>query len=743
MTIGFRDIGWGILFGTLALSVAPSAWSQSGSKQKSQNFPHTVKVEQDETDSAVSWPRVYSEGDLDVTIHQPQIDSWNSNNLEARAAVAIRKAGTAQPEFGVVWIQAHTDIDREGGLVSLDKIELTKVNFPSDKVNADNYLAVLRRNALVGIPSLSLASLQASLAISEVEASASRSVVVKNDPPLILFSQTPAMLLRIDGKPVLRKIAGSNLLRVINTSSLLVLDEKSGAYYQRAFKRWYSTKNLDDAAKTGSWAKVDQPPPELARAMDALGSQTVLFDEPPADIADAVVSGQDPAIYVSTVPAELIQTNGDPEFAPIPGTSLLFVKNTSGHILIDEKAQDYYILVSGRWFRSKTLQDGNWAFVENKALPVDFTKIPDTHPQGGVLASVGNTFQAGQALIDNTIPQMATVTRNKVKPTVRYDGEPLLRPITGTNLQYVINASVPVIRAASGRFYAVDRGVWFVASSLKGAWNVASEIPVEIYSIPASSPLHYVIYVRVYSSTPTEVVVGYTPGYFGTVVAPGGIVVYGTGYVYDPWISDYWYPAPATYGFGSGFAWGEVTGFVFGTVASNAWYGGAWGWGGWYGGNVGINNFNQLNFNNANIYSRWQNNIVRAQFQSRMNDGGRRFSPEQRQSIASQARGRIGNLTSQQKQGIQAKVGNLIRRHGRPNNLYAGRDGQVYRRGSQGWEHHDGRSWSPASEDIADHLNRDQSARFYGNSIHNFRSAGEFQGGGGRSANFHRYVLRR
>jgi len=733
MAISFRYLEHKVVVGVLAwfvtLPVVSGALAQSGPKQKPQNSPQIIRAEQDKTDRSISWPRVYSEGDLNITIYQPQIDSWNGNILEARAAVAIRNAGMAQPRFGVAWIRARTDIDRESGFVALDKVELTKVNFPSDEGDAGDHLTVLRKNASLGIPGLSLASLQSSLAVAGAkESGAHKTVVAKNDPPLILFSQTPAMLLRIDGRPVLRKVAGSNLLRVINTSSLLVLDEKSSSYYQRAFNRWYSTKNLDDAAKTGSWTRVEQPLPELARALDALGNQAASFEEPPADIADAVAAGQDPAIYVSTAPAELIQTNGDPEFAPIPGTGLLFVKNTSGHLFVDEKAQDYYILVSGRWFRSKSLQDGNWTFVDNNTLPADFAKIPDTHPQGAVLSSVSNTPQAREALIDNTIPQMATVMRSKAKPTVKYDGDPQLRPITGTNLQYVLNASAPVIRASSGRFYAVEKGVWFAAPSLKGPWNVATDVPTEIYLIPASSPLHYVTYVRVYSSTSSEVIVGYTPGYLGTVAVPAGVVVYGTGYAYDPWISDYWYPAPATYGFGSGFSWGAVTGFVFDTVASNVWYGGAWGRG-WRGnGSVSANNFN-----NANIYNYWQDSTVR--IQNRIDGNSRSFSPEHRPNIANQVRGRAGNLTMQQKQAVQSKAGNLIGQHGRPNNLYAGHDGQVYRRSSRGWEHTDGRNWIAAGADIANLLNHDQAARFKGNSIYDFRS---FHGG-----SFHRNSFRR
>ena len=117
--------------------------------------------------------------------------------------------------------------------------------------------------------------------------------------------------------------------------------------------------------------------------------------------------------------------------------------------------------------------------------------------------------------------------------------DPKFEPIAGTTLHYAVNTAVPVIQA-SGAFYAVDKGVWFTAPTASGPWTVATSVPGEIYSIPTSSPLHYVTYVRIYGGEGDEVHVGYTPGYYGTV-ASSGVVVYGTGYACDPWVYDYWY----------------------------------------------------------------------------------------------------------------------------------------------------------------------------------------------------------
>ena len=75
------------------------------------------------------------------------------------------------------------------------------------------------------------------------------------------------------------------------------------------------------------------------------------------------------------------------------------------------------------------------------------------------------------------------------------------------------------------QWFSVRNGIWFTASSVNGPWSVATSIPAAIYSIPPSSPLYYVTYVKIYEVTPQSVVVGYTPGYMGTITTAENIVV--------------------------------------------------------------------------------------------------------------------------------------------------------------------------------------------------------------------------
>ena len=110
----------------------------------------------------------------------------------------------------------------------------------------------------------------------------------------------------------------------------------------------------------------------------------------------------------------------------------------------------------------------------------------------------------------------------------------------------MVNASVPVIRVDASTYYALQDGVWFVDTVPTGAWTVATSVPPVIYTIPASSPLHYVTYAYVYGASGDDVYVGYAPGYLGTCVAPEGVVVYGTGWAFRPWVNRRWFGRPAT-----------------------------------------------------------------------------------------------------------------------------------------------------------------------------------------------------
>jgi hypothetical protein len=603
----------------------------------------------------VAWPREAKAADGTViTVYQPQVERWAEGNLSGRAAVSVKRPGEKEPHYGVIELAARTEIDKSSDVATLSSLRITRSSFPgASPEDSEKYLATLRASVTRQSWPVSAQALQANLAIAQ--ARSQKGLPVKNDPPQILFRTAPSMLVVVDGDPTLREVKDApGLTRVINTTALILLEKSSGTYYLRALGRWWESKTV----APGEWKAGPLMLASLDKAREALDKQFDPLEGKDTDGKPLFEPGVTPQIIVATKPTELLQSKGEPKLSPIPRTELLYVANSRNDIFLVLGAQTYYVLISGRWFTAKALA-GPWSFVPGKSLPADFAKIPADHPMADVLASVPGTTQAREAAIANQIPQTATVQRDVQPSPVAYDGgEPQWKPIDGTPLSYAPNTAAPVIRVDPKSYYMVQNGVWFSASAPPGPFAVATAVPAVIYSIPPSSPVHYVTYVRVYSSTPSTVFVGYTSGYYGTVMSTDGVVVYGTGYPYPVYVGTYWYPPPYyTYGYGAGFATGFFIGFAFS--------------GGWHspccygGGGVHISHHTNINVNNS--YNRWGGKST-----SVSGPGGRNVKATQ-----------VGQTTLAKGSGS--------------NNVYAGRDGNVYRRDDSGnWQQHGGKGegWS-------------------------------------------------
>ena len=133
-----------------------------------------------------------------------------------------------------------------------------------------------------------------------------------------------------------------------------------------------------------------------------------------------------PKVVVSTVPAELILTDGRAQASPIAGTALEQVVNPRMPLFYDNTDQSYYYLVAGRWFKTKDLHTGEWAAASTQ-LPGDFAKIPPDSEAADVLASVPGTLEAKDAVLLAAVPQKATIDISKATVNVTYDGAPSSR----------------------------------------------------------------------------------------------------------------------------------------------------------------------------------------------------------------------------------------------------------------------------------------------------------------------------
>ncbi len=720
------------------------------------------------------WPRVLTFQSAKIAIYQPQLQTWTGNLLDAYAAVSIKAPGSQKIDYGVIWFAANTEVDKVNRVVSLFDFQLTKQNFPSLPDNGAAYTGAFQKSQS-WTQSVPLDQLQASLKLTGVADSQKR-VAVQNNPPQIIFTLSPAVLALIDGQPTLQDL-GKDLHKIINTRALILFDSHNHKYYLALMDGWVQADSL-----SGPWslAKHD-PDKELDKIKQTAlaNDQNQVLGNPTQSLTEAFDDYEMPTVFVSTSPAELVITQGEPNFSPLLGTSLLYVTNSGNDIFMDTVNSQYYLLIAGRWFIAPDLTHGPWSYVPGGSLPPDFAKIPAYSPKADVLASVPGTEQAKEALIANQIPQTAAINRNAAKANITYFGTPDFEPVLGTNLTYAVNSATPVVYVPGGNYYACQGGVWFTGLSYNGPWLVATDVPAVIYSIPPSSPIFNVTYVQVYGTTPSVVYVGYTPGYYGTVVSTDGVVVYGTGYVYSPYVtSDVWVPAPVTYGVGAAFGWSAVGGWALGFGIGMAvgascspwwgptgWYGWggaapAWGWGA-YGGAASANYYGHWgNAAYGGTRAAWANPYTgnvgagnRGSFYNPVTGatgvGGRGYNYNAYTGnyaagsrgaaynpstgvVARGAHGVYGNAYSGASGSVdrgyayKPSTENGIGYNG--NNVYADHDGNVYRASpSSGWQQYNSSSgnWNNVSKPSQSSLNNESASRDSGaQSWNNFHSGG-------------------
>lgn len=363
------------------------------------------------------------------------------------------------------------------------------------------------------------------------------SLAFNTEAPLILYSNFPSALVVIDGTPFYEEL-DKRYSRITNAGAFIVKDGKRDAYYLYGGGLWFSSDN-----PLNNWEYLDKAPNRIKKVMKKHAP----------DLYESMNNGQErtqivPQIIVTTQPAELISTDGKPEYVLIPEANLVYIKNTDAELFRDITTNKYYSMFSGRWFSSDRLE-GNWQFLATENLPVGFTRIPEDHDKSTILASVPGTTAANDAVRDAQVPYVTKKDKSTLLDTeVNYDGNPEFVGIEGTDLSYAVNTSASVL-LWNNRYYLVEDATWYNSSSPVGPWRIATQRPVGVEDIPADNPLFNLKYVYIYKQTDTEVYTGYTSGYTGSYV-DGPTVVYGTGYHYSGWYGHYYYHHPMSYGFG-------------------------------------------------------------------------------------------------------------------------------------------------------------------------------------------------
>jgi hypothetical protein len=665
-------------------------------------------------DAELSWPREYVQDAGRLLVYQPQIDEWEGQRkLRARSAVSLTPAGEKKPHFGAVSMEAETNIDTEDRTVYIHDLVLLDLTVPApDEATSRRLEALVRELFPDRSIKISIDRLLAYVDRGEVNV---REVKVNLDPPPIFHSSRPAVLVMFDGKPIESDIDGTALSFVVNTNWDVLRWKQTGDYYLLDEDMWLKSQSVE-----GPWAVADSLPSEFDKLPNDDNWKDVRAQLSGFKTDKALA----PTVFVSYRPAELIVTDGDPQFEEIPGTYLMAVSNTEADIFFHTKERMFYFLTAGRWFRSAAPKDGEWEPATTD-LPADFAKIPADHERANVRASVAGTTEAEDAVLLASVPQTATISRSEAAAEVTYFGtEAQFEPIEGTALEFAVNTPQDVIKGTDGKYYLCEQGVWFYADKSDGPWELCDKVAPEIYTIPADHEKHNVTYVQTYESTSETVVYGYTGGYSGTVVSIG-LCFWGGGWYYPPY---YWrygpFPYPYywpyhRYAYGVGAAYNPMTGTYFrgaraygpyGGIGrgaaynprTGAWYrgGGAWGPGGaawrgfgynprtgeWRSAGVAVDRWNDAyaaGRRGGNEYARWGEAVV-----------GQGDDWAHLKGARNENRGVLAGENSEGGKAVIGGDGDSRRGLAKDedNNVYAGKDGNVYKRDEDG-------NWSKRGDD--------------------------------------------
>jgi hypothetical protein len=701
------------------------------------------------------WPRSYqTPSGGQIVVYQPQVASWEAQkHMTAYAAVSYLPKGLSKATYGSLKLESDTRVSTEERLVSFRQLQVTESNFPNlpkeevREVVAEIVKAIPDQERVLGLDRVLASVDRSQIMPKNVEG-------VKADPPVIFYSAKDAVLVNLDGDPIWSPIKQNDLKFAVNTNWDLFEYGPTSTLYLRNEKTWLKAPKLE-----GPWT----PAGKLPESFSKLPADDN-WKEVKAALPGKSLSAKDaPTVFVSTKPAEIILIKGSPVYSKVARTNLVWVSNTESDVFRMGEKGTVYFLVSGRWFSAPDFT-GPWTFATPK-LPSDFQKIPLEHPRSRVLAAVPGTQQAAEAVLLAQVPQTARVNKKELKaPDVAYQGEPKFEPIEKTSVARAVNTDKDIIKVGD-LYYMCFQGVWFMAKTPTGPWEVTSSVPKQIYEIPVSSPAYNVTNVTVVEDDSDDewVTFAAVAAYTGVMIA-WGCAVWGTGWYYPPYWGwgggyPYYYPHYPSYGYGarynpwtgaygrSAVAYGPYGGAGIssrynprtGTYSRGAaaWgpYG-ARGYGQAYNPRTGAYGATRQG---SNVYGSWGTSAVQR---------GDQWATTSR--YTNRATGRTTRVTEGSGGGTAvsnrgAGGGGTVARSG-SGDVYAGRDGNVYRKQGEGWQKYDSGGWnnvqrpentptrdrsaSPATyggSGTYDQLNRDARARSEGQQ--RTRDYGSYQGG--------------
>ncbi len=197
--------------------------------------------------------------------------------------------------------------------------------------------------------------------------------------PRVLYTTEPAELIVVQGEPVLEAVIESGELQYVS-NAWAPLFELSGRWFYPVAGRWFVSDSLRAEA---DWEYVQALPSEFAdipqdHPLAYLRSTVAGTPEARVAALEAILPRQK-TLARDAVPPVTVVYDGEPEFKRIEGTPVLRAVNSPQHVLLLDGV--YYLCFEGAWY-SASLPRGPWAVTDDVAEAV--YSIPPESPSYAV-----------------------------------------------------------------------------------------------------------------------------------------------------------------------------------------------------------------------------------------------------------------------------------------------------------------------------------------------------------------------
>ncbi|MGB9433900.1 MAG: hypothetical protein WBQ89_16775 [Candidatus Acidiferrum sp.] len=294
--------------------------------------------------------------------------------------------------------------------------------------------------------------------------------------PQVFYSAVPSEVILFDGQPTYTEIPGTQLVYANNTDSPVFVYAATQTYYYLAAGRWFSAQSL-----TGPWTFASlNLPADFAHIPLSSPASAILASVPGTSQAkDAVLIAQIPTVMqlnptTAAAQAKVVYT-GNPQFAPIEGTSLQYATNTPDKVI--QVGDGYYLCLQGVWFMSTTPQ-GPWTTASS--VPQVIYTIPPSSPVYNVTYVTQVTTTDGYVQSSYTAGYMGAFVMGAAVGAIVASGSGYYYPpyIGYPAYGYPVYHPYPACYGAYGAYgtsyYHTSTGAYGVSQTAYGAYGSAT-----------------------------------------------------------------------------------------------------------------------------------------------------------------------------------------------------------------------------------------------------------------------------